>query len=140
MEEAGPAPAGRPAGITFLSVLLFVGMLVSFTAALSLLEPGTALESVWRINPVERESMEEMGGWAAPALLVVSGACALAGVGLWRRKAWGRRLAAGVLAVTLAEDFVSVFLRGDARALIGMPVVGALMIYLLSRRAKRSER
>jgi len=133
------APSGRPAGITLLSLFFFADAMIGYVAALSLLDPAGPLEGIWRISPIAREGLEEMGGWG-PALLFAAGAvCALAGVGLWRRRAWGRRLALGALAVNLVGDFASVFLRGDGRALIGMPILGLLMFYLLSGRAKRAE-
>ena len=113
--------------------------MVGYVAALSLLDPGGPLEGVWRYNPVAREGIQEAGGWGPVLFFGVGAVCALAGVGLWRRKGWGRRLALGVLAVDLIGDFGNVFLRGDARSLVSMPIVGLLMFYLLSGRAKRAE-
>ena len=132
-------PTRRPAGVTFLSLFFFAAAAISYVTAVSLLDPEGPLEGVWRINPIAREGLAEMGGWAPALLFGVGAACALAGVGLWRRKVWGRRLALGVLTVNLIGDFANVFVRGDERALIGMPFVGLLTFYLLSGRAKRSE-
>ncbi len=137
--SAGPEPARRPAGITLLSAFFFAAAMMSFIAALSLFDPEGPLEGIWRVNPIAREGLEDLGAWAAVLFLAVSAACAASSVGLWNAKPWGRRLALGVFAVNLIGDFVNVFLRGDARALIGMPVVGLLMFYLLSARAKRAE-
>ena len=122
-----PDRARRPAGITLFSILFLAAAVISLTVAVSLLDWGGLLEATG------------MGAWAPVLLLGISAACALSAVGLWKRKPWGRRLALAVLAVKLIGDFTSVFFRGDALALIGMPVVGLLMLYLLSSRAKRSE-
>jgi uncharacterized membrane protein (DUF2068 family) len=69
-------------------------------------------------------------------MLVVATACALSAVGLWIRARWGQRLALVLLAVNLVGDTTNAFLRGDLRTLIGLPIAGALIAYLLSARVR----
>jgi hypothetical protein len=77
-----------------------------------------------------------MGPWSAGLMLAVSVACALSGRGLWIRAPWGHRMALGVLGVNLIGDAASALLRGDPRTLIGLPIGGGLIAYLLSARVR----
>lgn len=110
---------------------------MSLLTAVSLATPGGPLEPMWRLNPRAREAFAPMGGRAIVLMAAVSAACALAAVGLWKGKRWGRRLAIGVLAANAIGDAVSAILGVEPRAAIGLPVAGALIVYLASRRAGR---
>lgn len=101
-------------------------------ACLGLLLPGGFLEPMWRVNPDARRQLGQMGGWAPLLMAVVSAACALASSGLWRRRRWGHRLAIGILVVNLAGDAANAVLRGDLRTLIGLPIGGLMIAWLLS--------
>ena len=63
-------------------------------------------------------------------------ACASCAYGLSVRARWGWRLALGILAVNLAGDTLTALILGDLRTLIGLPIGGALIAYLLSRRIR----
>jgi hypothetical protein len=69
-------------------------------------------------------------------MLVVALACAGAATGLWSRRRWGYRLALALLSVNLMGDLLNAILRGDWRNLIGLPIAGALIAYLFSRRIR----
>ena len=91
---------------------------------------------MWSLNPRAREAFSGMA-WGAPVLLgIVAGACALAGIGLWRRAIWGHRLAVLLLAANLAGDVINFALGTERRAVFGIPVVVALLALLFSRRAR----
>lgn len=62
--------------------------------------------------------------------------CLLAAVGLLRRKHWGRRLAISILAANLLGDLGNAAVRSDLRTLIGVPIAGAMLWCLLSRRVR----
>jgi hypothetical protein len=126
----------RPPGLVALSGFFLAGSLISFTACLSLLSPGGPLEPMWRLNPRARDGLGAMGPWAALLMIVASAACVLAGTGLWTLRAWGRRLAVGVLAMNLVGDLAAALLHGDARTLIGLPIGGAMIAYLLTPRLR----
>jgi hypothetical protein len=51
---------------------------------------------------------------------------------------WGRRLAIGVLTVNLIGDSFNALFMRDAKTLIGLPIGGLMIFYLV--KAKRSER
>jgi hypothetical protein len=109
---------------------------MSGATAVALGVPGSVLEALWRLNPVARSALEHMGPWGVILMLGVMAACAGAAVGLWRQERWGHRLAVGVLGVNLVGDVLNALLRGDRRALIGLPIGGAMLAYLLSRRVR----
>ncbi len=69
-------------------------------------------------------------------MIIVGLACASAAIGLARRARWGRRLAIGVLAINLLGDTLNAIVRHDLRTLIGLPIGGALILYLTSKRVR----
>jgi uncharacterized membrane protein (DUF2068 family) len=109
-----------------------LGALMATLTAIALLTPGRGLEPIWRLNPEAHVAFLSMGRWGVALMVVVAAACALSAVGLWIRARWGHRLALIVLTVNLLGDATNALTRGDLRTLIGLPIAGALIIYLLS--------
>lgn len=126
----------RPLALTALSGFFALGTLMSGMSAVSLAWPGAALEPMWRVKPEAREALGRLGPWAVPLLLTVAASCAGSAVGLRRERRWGHRLAVGVLAANLVGDLLNAVVRGDRRTLVGLPIGGALLAYLLSRRIR----
>ncbi len=129
----------RPAGVVALTILFYLGTVLCFAAALSLAEPGTILDVIWRLDPSARAGLMELGGISVTILIAVSVASALAAVGLWIRRPWGRWAGIAVLVVTMVGNFANVFFQGDGGALVELPIAGILAAYLMSGRAKRGE-
>jgi hypothetical protein len=71
-------------------------------------------------------------------MAVVAGACGIAAVGLAKNAEWGRRVAIGVLAINLLGDSLNALLMRDPKTLIGLPIGGLIILYLV--KTKRSER
>lgn len=130
-------PSEGAVGVYLLVTFFTLGALTCVVVACALLFPGRGLEAMWRIKPEARVDFQGMGVWAVVLMVVVGSACALAAAGLAVRSDWGRRLAVGVLAVNLVGDLGNAVVRHDLRALIGLPVGGAMIGYLLSRRVRR---
>jgi hypothetical protein len=119
-----------------LTAFFVFGASVSLLTCLAVLFPGSPLEPLWRLKPEARSDFQTMGSWASVLLIPVSAACAMAARGLWTRRRWGLRLAIGVLATNLVGDVANMLLRGDPRTLIGLPIGGAMITYLLSTRVR----
>ena len=109
---------------------------MSSVAAVALTAPGGWSQQLWRLNPPARVGFEALDGWAVPLMLLVAAACACAATGLWRGKWWGHRLAVAVLSLNLLGDVTNALFRGDRRTLVGLPIGGAMLGYLLSRRIR----
>src|SRR5262245_53808118 len=120
----------RPLGIAALSVFSFVGAVLAGIAAVSLAFPRGPLEPMWQLNPRGHQGLARMHGWAALLLAAVSGACGITGIGLWRQRRWGYALAVVGLLIQLVGDILNVVSGTEPRAIIGIPIVVALLVYL----------
>jgi hypothetical protein len=120
--------------VRWLAVFFGFGALAAGLAAVSLAFPGSPLEPIWRLNPTGRADLGRLGAWAVLLMALVSAACAAAATGLWRGRPSGRRLAIALLVVNLAGDLFNAVVGGDLRTLVGLPIGGAMLWYLLSRR------
>jgi len=125
-----------PFGLRALAGFFVFGSVMSATAALGLLFPNGPLETVWRLNPESREALSKLGAMAVVLMAAVSAACALSALGLLKHSAWGYRLALGVLTVNLLGDTANAIVRNDLRTLIGLPIGGLLIAYLLRPRIR----
>ena len=127
----------RPsAGLVALTGFFALGGIIASVTAIALLLPGTAWEPMWRLNPQAQPAFRAMGRWAITLMVVVATACMLTAFGLWVRARWGHRLALVLLAINLVGDVSNAVARGDRRILIGLPVAGALIAYLLSAKVR----
>ncbi len=124
----------RPPGVTALSLFFVFGMVMSGLAACMLLFPGSALEPLWRLNPRAREGFAVMGIRAVLLMALVCLACLVAALGLWGCTRWGFWTALSILAINLAGDTTNALIMGDWRTLIGLPIGGFMIWYLLKQR------
>ena len=125
-----------PIGLRWLVVFFSFGALMCTLTILLLLFPGSALEPMWKLNPQAHEAFQSLGYWSILLMLIVGAACASTAIGLARSARWGWRLALGVLAVNLLGDTINAIARHDPRTLIGIPIGGALILYLMSNRVR----
>lgn len=130
------APPRRPSGVTALACLFAFGTLASGLSAVSLLTPGGPLEPMWRLNPRARESFAHMGGWAPLLMVAVCLTCAASAYGFFAGRRWGYRLGIALLLVNLASDLVNAALGIEPRAVVGVPIVAAILAYLSSRKVR----
>src|SRR5438876_149898 len=125
-----------PAGIKLLSVFFGFGAAMCLLTIVMLLFPGSALDSLWKLNPDAHAAFQKIGKLSILLMLIVGAACALASIGLAKRARWGIPLALGILIVNLIGDSLNALLRHDWRTLIGLPIGGAMIEYLLSVRRR----
>ena len=126
-----------PLGVRALAAFFAFGAVMSGLACLGLLFPSGVLEPMWRCAPESHDSLLRLGPLAIALMALVSAACALSARGLVKRSAWGYRLAVAVLAVSLIGDAANAVMRDDPRTLIGLPIGGILIAYLLRPRIRR---
>ena len=121
----------RRVPLILLAIFFGAGALICLVTMLALAFPGGILEPIWRLRPDARFEFQKFGNWSVLLMATVGIACGLASFGLARRAEWGRRLAIGILAVNLIGDSLNAFLRHDPRTLIGLPIGGIMIWYLL---------
>jgi len=131
-EPEGDIPCVRISGVHrwFAAFFAFGATMCALTVSL-LLFPGTALESLWRLNPDARLVFESLGYWSVVLMLAVGTACLSAAIGLWRARSWGTWLAVIIFSINMLGDLTNVFVRHDYRGLVGVPVAGAMIFFLL---------
>jgi hypothetical protein len=126
----------RPLGIVALSVFFLVGALISLTAGLSLLLPGSFLEPLWRLNPHGHEGLLRIRLWGVVLLFAASVSCAVAAIGLWQPARWGYKIAIVLITINLLSDVANTVLGTEPRAIVGVPIALALLFYLMTRRVR----
>jgi hypothetical protein len=126
-------------GTTLLVIFFAGGALICLLVLLALAFPGGPLDSIWRLKPQPQRQFQQMGNGTSIALMTLVGAaCGLAAIGLARNTEWGRRLAIGVLTVNLIGDSLNAWLRHDLKTLIGLPIGGLMIVYLLSKKFRQN--
>jgi hypothetical protein len=118
-------------GFCLLAIFFTFGACMCGLTISLLLFPGTTLDRLWELNPEARSSFQRLGVGSIFLMTVVGTACAAAAIGLWRGARWGVYLAITILSVNIAGDSLTAVIRGDYRALIGLPIGGAMIFYLL---------
>jgi hypothetical protein len=109
---------------------------MSGLAFILLMFPGIPLDVAWRLNPGAHIAWSALGWRALLLMSATSLACATAALGLWRCRRWGLWTAVAILVINLIGDAGNALLLGDKRALIGLPIGGLLMWYLLSQQGR----
>jgi hypothetical protein len=114
-----------------MGLFLFFGALMAGLAATTLLWQGTPLDRIWSLNPTAHAQLAPRGRLIGALFLPLSAALAGAGIGWFRRRIWGWKLAVAIIATQVLGDAINCargdFLRGGA----GLIIAGALLFYLL---------
>jgi hypothetical protein len=124
----------RPPGVTALGLFFVFGAVMSGLAAVMLLSPGSVLEPLWRLNSRARGGFAVMGLWGALLMATVCLACGVTTLGLLRCRRWGYWMALAILSINLAGDTANAVIARDWHTLVGLPIGGAMIAYLLTRR------
>ncbi|MGE5053743.1 MAG: hypothetical protein ACM3WP_06220 [Acidobacteriota bacterium] len=118
------------AGLTAVGVFLCFGAAMAALAAITLLWPGTPLESMWSLNRVAYSQLFPRRLIVGPLFVLLSFVLICAAIGWFQRRRWGWQLAVTIICIQLAGDLVN-FLRGDwLRGIIGVLLAGALLAYM----------
>ena len=126
----------RPLGITALIIFFVLGTLISFLAGVSLLFPSSVFNVIWRLNPHGHEGPLRIGLWAVVLLFAASASCGITAVGLWKHARWGHILAIVLIGINLVSDVINTVSGIEPRAIVGVPIALAILLYLMSRRVR----
>ena len=118
-------------GFTAIGIFLFFGAIMASLAATTLLWRGTVLDRVWALNPMAYKQLAPVGGTAGIFFSLLGALLVSAGIGWFRRRLWGWRLAVAIITAQLLADVVNC-VRGDwLRGGTGVIIAGALLLFLL---------
>jgi hypothetical protein len=130
------AVAPKTPGFTAMGIFLFFGAVMASLAAITLLWRGTALDRLWSLNPTAYKQLAPLGRLVGVLFLAIGAALFTAGIGWFRRRLWGWRLATAIIATQVLGDVVNC-VRGDwLRGGIGVVIASALFLFLLQPRIK----
>lgn len=91
---------------------------------------GTALDRIWALNPRAYSQLAPFGAKAGILLFLVGFVLAISGIGWFKRRIWGWRLAVAIIATQVVGGFVNVVMGHGAEGAIGVTVAGGLLFYL----------
>ena len=127
---------GKPPGFAAIGVFLFFAATMAGLAAITLLLPGTPLDRAWILNPTAHKSLPSLGSKVGILFLLLAVLLVLSGVGWFRRRLWGWRLAVAIIATQVLGDITNL-VRGDwLRGGTGFIIASALLLYLLTPRVR----
>ena len=129
-----PRPQG---GIIAVGTFLFFGAAMALLAGTTLIWRGTVLDRTWFINAAAYARLAPFGKRIGIPFLLLSAILAIAGIGWFRRRLWGWRLAVFIIATQVLGDLANAFMGDVVRGGVGVLIAGALLFYLL-RPAVRS--
>jgi len=113
-----------------------VRQLLASLAATTLLWQGTALDRVWALNPTAYKQLAPLGGIVGIFFLVLGMALVTAGIGWFRRRLWGWRLAVGIVSTQVLGNAINCLRRDWLRGTTGVMIAGALLLLLLRPRIR----
>jgi len=126
----------KPPRFTAIGIFLFFGAIMANLAATTFLWRGTALDRIWTLNPIAYTRLAHLGRTVGILFLLLSAALTTAGIGWFRRRLWGWRLAVVIIATQVLGDVVNC-VRGDLlRGGTGVIIAGALLMFLLQPKIK----
>ena len=118
----------RPLGFTAIGLFLFFGAVMAGLAATTLLWHGTVLDRAWTLNQTAYRQLLPLGGKIGILFLFLSSALLVSGIGWFRHRLWGWRLAVAMIATQVLGDIINL-VRGDwLRGGFGVVIAGALLL------------
>jgi hypothetical protein len=126
----------KPLGFAAIGVFLCFGGVMAGLAATTLLLPGTPLDRAWILNPTAYKQLSPFGKQIGILFLFLAIVLVVSGVGWFKRRLWGWRLAVAIIATHVLGAIINL-VRGDwLHGGIGVIVAGGLLLYLLMPRVK----
>src|SRR6267154_3813503 len=124
--------------LTAIGIFLFSGVVMVCLAGTILLWRGTVLDRMWALNPVAYKQLIPFGGVAGMIFLLLGAGLAVANTGWFKRRLWGWRLAAVIIATQALGDLVNVLGGEVVKGATGFTIAVGLLLYLLRSRKVRA--
>ena len=134
--SARPPATKSPRGMTAIGIFLLFGALMASLAGATLVWRGTALDRMWALNLRAFRELTHHGRAVGIPFLLLGVALAVAGIGWFKCRLWGWRLAVAVIATQVLGDLVNTFSGHVFEGGLGIAIAGALLLYLLSADVK----
>ena len=117
-------------GMKLLVVFFAFGATACTVTIAALLAPAGGLDFVWRLNPEAQMQFQEIGTVGSVLLMVVVGSACACARPAWRAEEMGTPPRNRDPGGNLIGDCVNFVIRHDSRTLIGLPIGGAMVVYL----------
>ena len=116
----------------FTGVFFALATVICAAAGLSLMEPGSLLDWMWRIKPAEHEQLFRLGPIIVVGFLGLAVLMAFASLGCFMRRRWGWILAIAIFLVNGLGDAARILWGAPVEGILGVVVV-AVIIWWLTR-------
>jgi hypothetical protein len=107
-----------PWAMAAIGVFLFFGAVMASLAGTTLIWRGTLLDHMWVLNAPAYRQLAPFGKTVGVPFLALSAALAIAGIGWFRHRLWGWRLAVVIIATQVLGDLVSIFMGHFVRGAV----------------------
>lgn len=125
-------PIALTPGMKVMGVFLLFGALMASLAGATFVWRGTALDRMWTLNPRAYRQLAPFGKAVGIPFLLLGVTLCAAGIGWFKHRLWGWRLAVAVIATQVLGDAVNMFLGHVVEGGIGVAIAGVLLLYLLN--------
>lgn len=129
--SASPLATGSPRGILAIGIFLLFGAVMASLAGTTLVWRGTALDRMWILNPRAYMELAPFGKAVGIPFLLLGFTLAVAGIGWFKYRLLGWRLAVAIIAAQVLGALVNFFMGRAVEGGIGVAIAGALLLYLL---------
>jgi hypothetical protein len=127
-----PPETRSPVGMTAIGIFLLFGALMASLAGATLVWRGTALDRMWAFNPRAFRELTPHGRVVGIPFLLLGVVLAVAGIGWFKCRLWGWRLAVAIIATQVLGDLINAVSGHIVEGGLGVAIAGALLLYLLS--------
>src|SRR5579862_8921429 len=119
----------RPRGFIPIGGFFLFGATMAAYAAITLLNPGSALDAPWALNKTGHHQLIALGKPAAVGFAVLSVLMCGAALGWFRRRYWGWVLGTSIIAINAAGDLIN-GARGEwLKGSVGVVIAGIAVLH-----------
>jgi uncharacterized membrane protein (DUF2068 family) len=115
--------------LSALATFFVAGAAFAAIVATDLLFPGTVFDVIWKMKSGSERPFLALGWFGPVFLFLLSAALLTAGIGLFRRRNWGRGLTVVLLLINLGPDVLDL-LHGDWSVAPFAVFIAVLVVYL----------